>query len=290
MTDSPEDEVVKAISAADWLQGNIVSGEALKLYIPDSVLTSQFDGEVPDFWVLASHSCTVHARKFNDAPLVEWVAIKVKKKSYPPYLNALNPRILQLEITERKIFELKIHRRLWTSRKVLPSLTLDRNEAPALSDEQRRTLSFWLSHAYNRIAMPDALVERLKAESDNDGVKGIAICVDQFLKDNNHMLASAWVSFNPKFEIQERAEPYEVIFRLLTKREHARQATELQAKLTEMVGVGREVSEGLTFGGAEVTVLQDFTMLDAEDFVRYNQHDWLSLGKEDETSTEEDTD
>lgn len=27
-------------------------------------------------------------------------------------------------------------------------------------------------------------------------------------------------------------------------------------------------------------------MLDAEDFVRYNQHDWLSIGEEDEAPAE----
>ncbi|ETV48657.1 hypothetical protein V555_05216 [Pseudomonas aeruginosa BWH054] len=134
--------------------------------------------------------------------------------------------------------------------------------------------------------MPDTLVERLKAEIGHDGMQGIAMLVDEFLKRNNHMLASAWVSFNPKCEIQEPAEPYEVLFRFLTKREHARQATELQAELTNMVGVSRQVSEGLIFEGAEVTVLQDFTMLDAEDFVRYNQHDWLSIGEEDEAPAE----
>ncbi|MBI6628216.1 hypothetical protein YA0853_31885, partial [Pseudomonas rhodesiae] len=42
------------------------------------------------------------------------------------------------------------------------------------------------------------------------------------------------------------------------------------------------VESALYFGGADVTVLQDFTMLDAEDFVRYNLHDWLSVGDTDE--------
>ncbi|WP_205585268.1 hypothetical protein, partial [Pseudomonas aeruginosa] len=231
-------------------------------------------------------SCTVHARNFDDAPLVEWVAVKVKKKPYALYLNALNPRILQLEIAAKQIFELKIHRRAWTSRAVLP--TQHRNATVTLNDDQRRTFSFWMSHAYNRIAMPDALVERLKAEIDRDGMQGIALLVDEFLKRNNHMLASAWVSFNPKWEIQDPTEPYEVLFRFLTKRECARHATELNAELTKIVGVSRQVSEGLYFEGAEVTVLQDFTMLDAEDFVRYNQHDWLSIGEGDEAPAEDE--
>ncbi|EPY8488761.1 hypothetical protein [Pseudomonas aeruginosa] len=286
MADTPGDEVVKAISAAGWLQGDIVSGEALIPHIPGDVLASQFDGKAPDFWMLSSHSCTVHARNFDDAPLVEWVAVKVKKKPYALYLNALNPRILQLEIAAKQIFELKIHRRAWTSRAVLP--TQHRNATVTLNDDQRRTFSFWMSHAYNRIAMPDALVERLKAEIDRDGMQGIALLVDEFLKRNNHMLASAWVSFNPKWEIQDPTEPYEVLFRFLTKRECARHATELNAELTKIIGVSRQVSEGLYFEGAEVTVLQDFTMLDAEDFVRYNQHDWLSIGEGDEAPAEDE--
>jgi hypothetical protein len=73
-----------------------------------------------------------------------------------------------------------------------------------------------------------------------------------------------------------------VVFRFLTKREHARRANELHDQLNELLGVARNLNDGLYFGGADVTVLQDFTMLDAEDFVRYNLHDWLSVGDTDE--------
>ncbi|WP_236183151.1 hypothetical protein [Pseudomonas juntendi] len=51
----------------------------------------------------------------------------------------------------------------------------------------------------------------------------------------------------------------------MTKREHARRANELHDQLNEVLGVARNLNDGLYFGGADVTVLQDFTMLDAED-------------------------
>ena len=280
MADTPESKIVSAISAAGWLQGDIISGEALVEHIPAGVLESQFDGKAPTHWVLASHSCTVHARTFDDAPLVEWIAVKVKKKPFAKHLNAINPRVLQLQVTERQILELKIHRRVWTSRAILP--TLPRNSDITLSDELRGIFSYWLAHAYNRIAMPDELVNRLKAEHGEDGMKGVALMVDGFLEKNNHMLASAWVSFYPTWEIKDPAEPYEVLFRFLTKREFSRQYAELNAELNQLLGVARALSQGLVFGGAQVTVLQDFTMLDAEEYVRYNLYDWLSVGDSEE--------
>lgn len=41
--------------------------------------------------------------------------------------------------------------------------------------------------------------------------------------------------------------------------------------------MGRPFIMGLILGEADVTPLQYFTMLDAQDYIRYNVHDWLSL-------------
>ncbi len=280
MADTPEQEIVSAISAAGWLQGDTVSGDALIEHISEEVLKGQFEGVAPAYWMLASHSCTVHARNLCDAPWIEWIAVKVKKKAFDKQLHALNPRTLHLQHAEKQVLELKIHKRVWTKRAVLP--TLHRNPVITLSEENGQYFSYWMSHHYNRIAMPDELVNRLKADQGDDGMKGIAVLVDDFLHQNNQFFASAWVSFNPKGEIRDPAEPYEVVFRFLTKREHARRANELHDQLNEVLGVARNLNDGLYFGGADVTVLQDFTMLDAEDFVRYNLHDWLSVGDTDE--------
>ncbi len=249
-------------------------------HISEEVLKGQFEGVAPAYWMLASHSCTVHARNLCDAPWIEWIAVKVKKKAFDNQLHALNPRTLHLQHAEKQVLELKIHKRVWTKRAVLP--TLHRNPVITLSEENGQYFSYWMSHHYNRIAMPDELVNRLKADQGDDGMKGIAVLVDDFLHQNNQFFASAWVSFNPKGEIRDPAEPYEVVFRFLTKREHARRANELHDQLNELLGVARNLNDGLYFGGADVTVLQDFTMLDAEDFVRYNLHDWLSVGDTDE--------
>lgn len=280
MADTPEQEIVKAISVAGWLQGDTVSGETLIQHISKDVLDTQFEGKAPEYWVLASHSCTVHARNFADAPQVEWIAARIKKKAFDKHLNALNPRTLILELGEKQFLELKIHKRVWTSRAVLPTLTKNGQIDPSL--EARSIFSYWLAHSYNRIAMPDALVERLTAEQGEDGLQGIARLVDEFLKTHNHKLASAWVSFYPKHELQDPEEPYEVIFRFLTKQQYAREVTDLDQELSHILGVPRGVGGGLEFKGAEVTVLQDFTMLDAEDYVRYNLHDWLSVGDSDD--------
>ncbi|PPK35166.1 hypothetical protein CD175_30150 [Pseudomonas laurylsulfatiphila] len=69
-------------------------------------------------------------------------------------------------------------------------------------------------------------------------------------------------------------------FRFLVKREFVRQLPTLQAELADALAANPHHDEGLILGEAEVTPLQDFTMLDAQDYIRYNVHDWLSLGEE----------
>lgn len=44
MADTPEQEIVSAISAAGWLQGDTVSGDALIEHISEEVLKAQFEG------------------------------------------------------------------------------------------------------------------------------------------------------------------------------------------------------------------------------------------------------
>ena len=72
MADTPEQEIVSAISAAGWLQGDTVSGDALIEHISEEVLKGQFEGVAPAYWMLASHSCTVnepHERQDTVSPL-----------------------------------------------------------------------------------------------------------------------------------------------------------------------------------------------------------------------------
>ncbi|WP_244175871.1 MULTISPECIES: hypothetical protein [Pseudomonas] len=144
MADTPEQEIVSAISAAGWLQGDTVSGDALIEHISEEVLKGQFEGVAPAYWMLASHSCTVHARNLCDAPWIEWIAVKVKKKAFDKQLHALNPRTLHLQHAEKQVLELKIHKRVWTKRAVLP--TLHRNPVITLSEENGQYFSYWMSH------------------------------------------------------------------------------------------------------------------------------------------------
>lgn len=107
MADTPEQEIVSAISAAGWLQGDTVSGDALIEHISEEVLKGQFEGVAPAYWMLASHSCTVHARNLCDAPWIEWIAVKVKKR---PLISSCTPSIhVRCTCSTRKS-------RFWSSR------------------------------------------------------------------------------------------------------------------------------------------------------------------------------
>lgn len=274
------DEIVGQISRQEWLQGDIILGDALAAHIPEAVIAHQLDGSLPTHWVLISHSCTVHARKYTDAPIVEWIACKlVKKKPYGKFLNALNPRQLQIALGGKLYLDFKLQRRIWTSRSLLPELERSPNGI-RLEQDQRDTLVYWLAHGYTRVAMPDKLVDRLKKYNDENTPYGLGVQVDAFLEKNAQYLDSAWVSYFPKTELEATTDPYEIAFRFLVRRECVRQLPTLQAELADALAANPHHDEGLILGEAEVTPLHDFTMLDAHDYIRYNVHDWLSLGEE----------
>lgn len=218
MTANAQDEkeaAVTTIREMGWLQGDIVNGADLADHIPQAAVDGVLGGKLPSHWVLISHSCSIHARAYDQAPMVEWIALKImKKKPLGAYLNSNNPRILQLQLDERLIFEAKIERRIWTPRSVLQSLK--RNEDQKLDSEMIQTLSYWLSHSYNRIAIPDKLVERLKFRNGENIYTGLGVAIDSFLSENAHLLKGAWISFYPKEELVD-ATPYTIAFRLLIK-------------------------------------------------------------------------
>ncbi|MFH6568508.1 hypothetical protein [Pseudomonas kulmbachensis] len=271
-------DYVCEISNQGWLQGDMVPGEALAGHIPQAVLDAQFEGGMPSHWILISHSCTVHARKHEDAPIVEWLACKlVKKKPYGKYLNALNPRQLHLQLDDKVHLDLKIQRRVWTARSAL--IELERvPDTQQLSEEQREAIAYWLAHGYTRIAMPDELVERLKLRDADGKPEGLGTHIDSFLEQNSARLDSAWVSFYPKSELKDVSEPYEISFRFLIKNTYRRELQSAQEELDKALSNCADIGAGLTLDLAQVSVLEDFSMLDAKDYTRYNLHDWLSLG------------
>ncbi|WP_050516626.1 hypothetical protein [Pseudomonas brassicacearum] len=279
------DSVVEAISNQGWLQGDLVAGEALSSFIPEKVLSEQLEGKLPTFWILASHSCTVHARNYEDAPSVEWVACKlVKKKAYGKCLNASNPRKLHLPIAEKLHLELRIQRRIWTPRSVLP--TLERERELNLDPLSKETFGYWLGHSYTRLAMPDSLVERLRIQSA-DGPIGLGVQIEQFISERGDLLHSAWVSYEPKIELPDPSEPYFISFRFLIKPQYRRNIDEAQHYLNALIDAAPALPAGLVFDDAVVAPLQDFTMLDAETYTRYNTYDWLSLGEDADELQEE---
>ena len=54
-----------------------------------------------------------------------------------------------------------------------------------------------------------------------------------------------------------------------------------------VVSTARDLNDGL-YSGADGRVLQDFTMPNADNFVRYNIQDWLSVGDTDEDDEDVD--
>lgn len=282
MATNAQDEkeaAVATIRKMGWLQGDIVNGDDLAEHIPKSMLDELLGGKQPSYWVLISHSCSIHARSYDQAPMVEWIALKLgKKKPLGTYLNSNNPRILQIPLEEKLFLEAKIERRVWTSRSVLQSL--QRNQNQKLEPDMIQTLSFWLSHSYNRIAIPDKLVERLKFKIHEKTYTGLGVAIDDFLAEYAHLLKGAWISFYPKEEIQDDA-PYNVSFRLLIKPKYLTQLNELNAKLQDVINLKPEETKGIDIDECLVTPMQDFTMLDAVDYTHYNSSDWLSLAEEE---------
>ena len=73
----------------------------------------------------------------------------------------------------------------------------------------------------------------------------------------------------------------------MIKPQYRRNLDEAQHYLNALIDAAPALPVGLIFDDAVVAPLQDFTMLDAETYTRYNTYDWLSLGEDADELQEE---
>jgi hypothetical protein len=153
---SPDDETAKKINNAGWRQGSI--------FTPINVLLVpiEFDSTNESLIVII-HSCIVVSRSFERDRVVEAMVCKklpkINLKS--PEATGKNQRILHLGIDwEEEVICIAydINRRFFLDRKLLLDLTVQRT----LSKDNTKKLATWVSRYYNRIALPDDLVNKMK--------------------------------------------------------------------------------------------------------------------------------
>jgi len=177
-----------------WRQGSILA----QIDFQTVDLTEEPDA---DLAIAISHDCDIANDKLDIEPAVEFIFACIKDTHNGNCTNGKNPRTLHLDyISDGKTvyLELVASKRLMLKKNKLRKVQPDK--AYELNAHSRQILQSWLAARYRRHALPNSLVDRLKAVLKYIEEKG---------KKNSSGILSFHLSYEPKEELSPE-EPYEL--------------------------------------------------------------------------------
>lgn len=221
-----------------WHQGNIIKLKELGLNDCDGL----------NLALVISHDCDI-VHDNETEPFIEFVCGKIIDSVNGNYENGKNPRILHLPLKHngnRSYIELRAY-----SKKIIrkDALTSYNPDIEFDIDNKSNILQSWLSARYNRQALPDCLVDRLRP---------VAKLIEKEGKRHSSIITGYWFSYDPKSEITND-EPYEINFYVIystDKVEYADIANEIAEKIKEKINAIGELflKECKAFSDREFTV------------------------------------
>lgn len=148
----------KIILDKGWRQGSVFDPRGI---LEEMILA---DGEL---LIICTQSCTVVSSRFETDPVLEAMVIKPLAKYNHKAFEATgkNQRKLHIEVVDNSQFkcvECDINRRFFFDRRNL--LKISPSQEVEVGIEGVTKLAGWLARSYTRIALPNLLVERVKAE------------------------------------------------------------------------------------------------------------------------------
>ncbi len=151
----------QSILQCGWRQGSVFDPRT------NTELSLPFGLDATELLMICTQSCSVVSERFKTDPYVEIMAVKPLKRFNNRALEAIgkNRRKLHVQLEDPNsdvvALECDINRRTHISRKLLLGLQL--NRVLAIGETGASQVAAWISGNYNRIALPHALVDRMRA-------------------------------------------------------------------------------------------------------------------------------
>jgi hypothetical protein len=176
-----------------WRQGSVLAQK-------DFQAVSLTDSPNVALAIAISHDCDIANDNLDAEPAVEFIFARGIKQRNGNYTHGKNPRILHLNYKHKEdsiFLEL-----LASNRVIVPKNTLEAIQPDETYDliSSRQILQSWLAARYRRHALPNSLVDRLRAVSSYIEKEG---------KKNSDGILSFQISYEPKGELPPE-EAYEL--------------------------------------------------------------------------------
>lgn len=225
------------------------------------------------YFVICTQSCSVVSRNWERDPFVE-IIVGRPVESYNENSDEARGRIvakfaLPVEGADFKALELDINSRSFKKRELLLQIT---PESFTVSEEARRNFAGWIGRYYSRIALPNALVERMKPKILKTLKKFVSATHQSTRKRRSDLIHSIWIKFEPYDELPIEAD-YIVEIKILC--EDPAHVEEFERDLNQKFGTPNISGDGISFA-CEVGAVDQTFYGDLRGWIKFSEWDYLS--------------
>lgn len=214
-------EVRRALIDRGWGQGSLLPPE-LAAKVELIRFAPEPDEEQERWYIVVSQDCDVVAGSFTSEPAVEVAVLEAIPATAAVNLYNRSPRELHLNITRADRNPQAVRVRIWNrgflSREHL--LRADPSGELRLTPEQIASIVSMFGRRYDRIALPDALVERLKPAQKR---------LKRFLEDHEEKIADLLIGYSPEEELNDLESRYKLSVYVLLNRSINPESNEARA-------------------------------------------------------------
>lgn len=242
-----------------WRQGSVLAQKDLQA----AGLT---DAPDTDLAVAISHDCDIANDNLDAEPVVEFIFARILDERNGNYTHGKNPRILHLDYRyegKTVFLELLASRKVMVPKSSLEAIQPDRTYALMGS---RQVLQSWLAARYRRHALPNSLVERLRAVFGYMEKEG---------KKNSAGILSFRLSYEPEDELPP-VEAYELWLSIVYVTDEAeygsmaqKMAQSLKTEFPKLLAKTKD-SGTVDLRQCEAFSEEEFTLRDMRETVEYH--------------------
>lgn len=195
-------ETRQALLRSGWRQGSVL-GPDLAARV-EMLPHAQLDPNLAEHWyVVVSQDCDLMSGSFAAEPAVEVIVLKPVPQLDAQRMHLRNPRELHLEVATAAGGTRPVAARIWNRGYLDRRLLLEHEPSDplVLSHHDVDLLSSFLRRRYDRVALPDTFVERLRPARAK---------LEKLLSDFPDAIVSVLIGLTPDGEPDPPDSPYEL--------------------------------------------------------------------------------
>lgn len=283
-TDEPDNAVSAAAAYDKWNQCSV-----FRPTDPTSIPGYLAFDPAIEWLIICTQTCSICGPASKTEPRVEVIVGTPLAQYDPESQAALGKKVTTLHLKSEEGADfvgvsLDMSRRAFIPREILLSAT------SAKFPIRISTLSAfqgWMARYYSRIAMPDALVKRIRANNRNGIQRQVLRLLNEYLPSDNALgrypvhteVSRFYVGWSPEEELPGH-EPYTLKLLVVCTTNRTKKYLEVQLEALES-GIGsKELVNGIAMVAPEVKVGDNVTNADTDKMKRFSEWDELSGSSE----------